>query len=67
MKYLPNRNKYYEVYVNGEKASHVIEADSEQGYVICAKLPFEIDEESFTVKTYTLYGNITVEEIEGNE
>lgn len=44
MKYLPNRNKRYEVYVDGEKASHVIEADSEKGYAICAKFPFEIEE-----------------------
>lgn len=64
MKYLPSRNKCYEVYVDGEKASYVIEADSEKGYAICAKFPFEIEEKSFTVKTYTLNGNITVEEIE---
>ena len=63
MKYLPNPNKCYDVYVDGKKASHVLEADTEEGYVICAKFPFEIDDESFTVKTYTLHGNITIEEI----
>lgn len=66
MKYLPNRNKRYEVYVDGEKASHVIEADSEEGYAICAKLPLEVDENNNLI-TYTLYGNITVEEIEENQ
>lgn len=65
MKYLPNRNKRYEVYVDGEKASHVIEADSEKGYAICAKLPLEVDENNNLI-TYTLHGNITVEEIEEN-
>lgn len=39
MKYLPNPNKRYDVYVDGKKASHVLEADTEEGYVICAKFP----------------------------
>lgn len=66
MKYLPDPNKRYEVYVDGEKASHVIEADSEKGYAICAKFPLELDGDGNLI-TYTLHGNITVEEIEENK
>lgn len=58
MKYLPDPNKCYDVYVDGKKASHVLEADTEEGYVICAKFPFEFD-----CITYTLHGSVTVEEI----
>ena len=61
MKYLPNPNKRYDVYVDGKKSSHVLEADTD----ICAKFPFEFDCITDELVTYTLQGNITVEEIKG--
>ena len=62
MKYLPNPNKRYDVYVDGKKASHVVEADTEEGYVICAKFPLSADSNN-DLRTQTLYGSVTIEEI----